>query len=397
MKTIAGLLFCLILFLLAVLGVYVTLPEFLPENVVILLDDLSVKALEVTEKTIVEAQSPESEPAEVLTPEADGELVSEESTQGLEDSGISGAEYSFDSTFYPYYGFLTAAEQQIYKQIYANVSQLCDTFVPVTSITVDEAANAIEAIFNDHPELFWLDTSYAYRYTSGGDCVQIILFFNETYDYINSAKAAFDSSAEAILSVAAGLASDYEKEKYVHDALLEKMDYTSEATMHQSAYSALVGGETVCAGYARAFQYLMTELGIPTYYCSGYSEGNHAWNIVKLGDGYYNVDLTWDDASTSQYDFFNRTDKDLSATHQRVKNSVYLPACTATAYRGLENNTAVPTEVPDPVRNQKTHETQPESESVQPTMPENTPTAPTIPETDPQENRNNSHGKMGRQ
>ena len=64
--------------------------------------------------------------------------------------------------------------------------------------------------------------------------------------------------------------------------------------MDQSAYSALVQGRSVCAGYARAFQYICQRLGIPAYYCAGSSGEDHAWNIVKLGDGFYNVDRKYD-------------------------------------------------------------------------------------------------------
>ena len=53
-----------------------------------------------------------------------------------------------------------------------------------------------------------------------------------------------------------------EKEKFVHDALIDKISYNLGAEMNQSAYSTLVNGQTVCAGYARAFQYLLQQLGI---------------------------------------------------------------------------------------------------------------------------------------
>ena len=44
------------------------------------------------------------------------------------------------------------------------------------------------------------------------------------------------------------------------------------AKYNQTAYSALVNGSTVCAGYSKAFQLLMTKLGIPTYYVVGISK-----------------------------------------------------------------------------------------------------------------------------
>ena len=106
--------------------------------------------------------------------------------------------------------------------------------------------------------------------------------------------------------------------------------------MNQSAYSALVNGKTVCAGYARAFQYLLGQLGIPCYYCTGFAGENHAWNIVALEDGYYNVDTTWDDTGDGTYDYFNKTDDDYAGDHIRRELSVYLPPCDGQAFRNLE-------------------------------------------------------------
>mgnify|MGYP006990155591 CR=1 FL=1 len=51
----------------------------------------------------------------------------------------------------------------------------------------------------------------------------------------------------------------------------------------------------------------MTQLGIPCYYCTGFAGENHAWNIIRLDDEYYNVDVTWDDTTPNTYDYFNKT------------------------------------------------------------------------------------------
>ncbi|MBQ8969753.1 MAG: hypothetical protein IJ073_00350, partial [Lachnospiraceae bacterium] len=59
----------------------------------------------------------------------------------------------------------------------------------------------------------------------------------------------------------------------------------------------------------------------------------HAWNIVGLDDGYYNVDVTWDDSDAGNYDYFNKTDSDFSSTHIRRELSVNLPPCNGTKYR----------------------------------------------------------------
>lgn len=268
---------------------------------------------------------------EVAGEEADG-LVSSLSV------GNTGEHLSFDTAMYPYYGMLDTQMQSLYRQIYANADSLQKSFAPVVPATVNQLKNVFEAVCNDHPELFWLETGYSCKYRQDGGCVEIDLEFNRLANDLTAAKTAFETQAQNLLSGAQGLGTDYEKEKYIHDALLTRVEYNTTAELNQSAYSAMVNGQSVCAGYARAFQYLMQRLGIPCYYCTGYSGENHAWNIVRLQEDYYNVDSTWDDTAPPTYDYFNRTDADYASTHVRQGLSVYLPACNGTALRGLESS-----------------------------------------------------------
>ena len=92
----------------------------------------------------------------------------------------------------------------------------------------------------------------------------------------------------------------------------------------QNAYGALVEGKAVCAGYARAFQLLMNELDIPTYYCSGTTYGKHAWNIIYINNEYYNVDVTFNDSNNTTM-FFNKNDAFFSKTHTRSEACKLLP------------------------------------------------------------------------
>ena len=211
-------------------------------------------------------------------------------------------------------------------------------FTPVEQITSAQLKNVFSAVYNDHPELFWLETAYSCKYLSDGRCVEIELEFNRTVQSIDDARAGFGENARQIVSEAQNLSSDYEKERFVHDKLIERVSYNSGAEMNQSAYSALVNGQTVCAGYARAFQYLLQQLGIPCYYCTGYAGEAHAWNIVALDDGYYNVDATWDDSGEGRYDYFNKTDTDYANNHIRQELSIYLPSCNGSLYRNLEED-----------------------------------------------------------
>lgn len=267
--------------------------------------------------------------------------IPDQEVQNLKEtlgSGETGEGLSFSAEEYPYYQMLSENQQSVYRQIYANAQNLTEKFAPEKTVSASDVKIAFEAVIGDHPEMFWLETGYSSKYLANGQCVEIDLKYNSTADDLESAKQRFDAAAQNLITGAASLDSNYEKEKYVHDALASAVTYDLTADMNQSAYSALVNGKSVCAGYARAYQYLLQQLGIPCYYCTGYSGGDHAWNIVKLEDGYYNVDVTWDDAAAIRYDYFNKTDADFASTHVRQNLSVYLPACNGTAYR-QENTT----------------------------------------------------------
>ncbi len=283
---------------------------------------------------------------------SNGYLVTENDLAGLEDSGITGKDCSFDTKYYPYYDLLTVEEQLLYKQIYANMNALAYTFVPLINVSIEEVKIAMEAVYNDHPELFWINTSYTYKYIENDIVVQITLSYNDTSKNIDASKQKFETVANKIIEGANNYSTDYEKEKYVHDEILKLVNYNTNASMNQSAYSALVNKQTVCAGYARAFQYIMIELGIPTYYISGYSNQDHAWNIVKLDNDYYNVDLTWNDANQNHHQFFNLTDDEFKKTHTRSNLSNKLPTCNSTKYKYVQTtNNEVPTTNTTPSNN----------------------------------------------
>lgn len=273
--------------------------------------------------------------------EGDEEQVDDATADDLQsrlDYGYTGDNLGFDALYYPYYNMLDDKGKHVYRQVYANADALYPTFMPVENVNSAQLKNIFAAVYNDHPELFWVETAYSCKFTRAGQCIEIDLTFNSTAQELDSAKNSFDAQVAEIIAGTVSLPDNYSKEKYVHDQLLEKVSYNSGAAMNQSAYSALVNGQTVCAGYSRAFQYILQQLGIPCYYCTGYAGESHAWNIVQLNDGFYNVDTTWDDAADGSYDYFNKTDNDYESSHIRQELSVYLPPCNGQMYRNLEQS-----------------------------------------------------------
>ncbi|MBQ2997602.1 MAG: hypothetical protein IJD62_01225 [Oscillospiraceae bacterium] len=110
--------------------------------------------------------------------------------------------------------------------------------------------------------------------------------------------------------------TDYQKIKAIYDYLCENVDYAHDhltvcagggcTGYEHSAHAALIEGESVCQGYTLALYRMALEAGVDARCIAGigYGDGinpeNHAWNIVKLGDYYYNADATWD-ATVAEY------------------------------------------------------------------------------------------------
>ncbi len=242
----------------------------------------------------------------------------------------------YDPLFYPYFGMLNEDQKIVYGRIIEAVKEKQEVCNPTAfALSYEEAEEVWEAVFYDHPELFWLDESVSFRYYENGAVTAIELHYNDLADQLDQNRALFDNACASILQEANALGSDYEKELFLHNALIGLCEYDLDSDFSQSAFSVLVNRRSVCAGYAKSFQLLMKECGIPCYYAAGWSGENHAWNIVLLDGEYYNVDLTWDDGIQTLA-FFNRTDADLLHTHERRGKSIDLPACEGTAHHNTE-------------------------------------------------------------
>lgn len=91
--------------------------------------------------------------------------------------------------------------------------------------------------------------------------------------------------------------SEYDKIKSIYDYVCKVCNYdysTNNNAVKFSAYAAVVKGSAVCQGYCTLLYKMLKEAGIDNRIVTSTS---HSWNIVKMGNNYYNVDVTWDDSS----------------------------------------------------------------------------------------------------
>ena len=137
---------------------------------------------------------------------------------------------------------------------------------------------------------------------------------------------------EEIESVIAGFglsagASDSEKIRCVHDFICERTSYDrvhrhqGSSHIQSTAYGALIYKTALCQGYAVLCYRLLKELGVENRIVTGKLRRDgeterHAWNIVRVGDVYYNLDVTLDDANASD-GWFLKSDGAFAADHTR--------------------------------------------------------------------------------
>lgn len=121
----------------------------------------------------------------------------------------------------------------------------------------------------------------------------------------------------------------------LHDYLAKELRY-DEGFMEDSytPKGAIFNRTAVCSGYARTMRLLLLMLGIDCKYQSGYAGESHAWNLVLMEDGWYHVDVTWDDPTPDvpgqvSYEYFLVNDEKLSKTHQWESDI----RCTGNAYQ----------------------------------------------------------------
>ncbi len=233
-----------------------------------------------------------------------------------------------------YKNTLSCDELLVYNQACeAAANYNTDSIDMACPLSEDDLEIVMSAVYFDHPEYFWVNTNYNYGMDSKGICHVFQLTYGIPKSDLANAKVNYNNMVTNIVNEASTYSTEEEKERYIHDTLCNLATYKSGCALSQSSYSVLSSGETVCAGYARAFQHICNLAGIPCYYITGTSRGqNHAWNIVYVDGRFLNVDLTWNDSlyestGTYSYTYFNQPDSVFNNDHCRSTLSAQLMAC----------------------------------------------------------------------
>lgn len=236
-------------------------------------------------------------------------------------------------------------------------------------LSEDEVRVTVRAIYDDHPELFWITNYYDYMADEDEDYCAVILYSCYSPKDIRQWLPKVRTTAEQFVrSVPEGL-SEYERELAVHDWLIDNCYYNeSDANtleFYHSVYGVLVKSKAVCEGYAKAFQLLLNLLGVECIGIEGegvdrgeepdYDDNIlHMWNAVKIEGEWYFTDVTWDDVEDTalRHVYLNGNADSFAKSHYPSKLAsemsgeelhkegtkwalplnLFVPECNATAY-----------------------------------------------------------------
>ncbi len=174
---------------------------------------------------------------------------------------------------------------------------------------------------------------YTARYYMGFEGGAIVNTFSYTINNYYSTSEQEQAVLAELDTVMAGLnlagKSDAEKIGAIYDYICDHVTYdydsvvkTNSGNVSDTAYAALINGTANSQGYANLFYLMALTADVDCRLIMGTSDSgaNHAWNLVKIGDLYYNVDCAWD-ASLRQnglgYQYFLKGSTAFDVDHTR--------------------------------------------------------------------------------
>ncbi len=262
----------------------------------------------------------------------------------------------FEEGTYTDYYYLELDSTQ--KKAYTAIRESIYTFPSQIEIPATESgslSNVLDALLCDDPYLFMFDSGSLMTAGKRNYFVPDYLMGIEKYEQI---REKVNMAADAMLD---GLpdSDDFDKELFVHDAIINSCVYSDEdITSESSVEGVFVKKKAKCSGYARAFKLLLEKAGIESVLIHGTATDydgktvQHMWNAVKLDGSWYFTDITWDDPVSEdgtqfcRHTFFNmnsamlnRTHSEYSFTYPCTESSLYYYAQKNAYYNVYNKNT----------------------------------------------------------
>lgn len=240
------------------------------------------------------------------------------------------------------YSQLSDEEKEAYLRITNELDDLNANFsISDLGLNEEQFERVTNYILSDHPEYFYVD-HLSYTMGLNNKILDVNYTFSLDEDEILEKQQEVEKWSDAILSNVTDDMSDYEVAKYLHDYIVSNVDYDLTVDNDQNILSVVEENRSVCAGYTRAYQYLLNEAGIfSTYVTGNVASGPHAWNLVELDGEYGWIDVTWDDPSFGDssipdeyisHTYFGLSTEDIQKSHALDSSYNYIEEISEPSY-----------------------------------------------------------------
>lgn len=190
---------------------------------------------------------------------------------------------------------------------------------------------------------YMLDSNYSGENVETSYDVESYSKILDKIEYLtNTAKINFSQTEEQIMFITNQIS------EYI--SFYNKYNELDEEQFKQksSLKGAFLERQTVCIGYAMAFERCMSNLGVENKIIQGEGnfngrskiapwDANHAWNVVKIKGKWYNVDVTWLSSYIYNVDLEN-TEVSESIEKDIIKNYILTDDVNFENHYKLENN-----------------------------------------------------------
>ena len=235
-----------------------------------------------------------------------------------------------------FYNTLNSNEKALYDRIGDAILASKDKVLDV-DFTSKECLRIFSGYLDDHPGIFWVDNEFSYgAYIDDNGKIKHSINFKYTHqDNLEADKIRFVNLVSKFSGYLQRDANDWLKLYHIYDYLASTINYSLDY-MDQSMWSVFFEGIGVCAGFARSFQYLALQEGIPSVVVHGYSRNadgsasnvGHLWVMAEIEGKWYHFDPTWglqDSKGVVDFTYFCRSSKRMELSHV-IDNDYPIPS-----------------------------------------------------------------------
>lgn len=199
------------------------------------------------------------------------------------------------------------------------------------------------AVYDDHPELYHLPYNPYIRQITGLFGNNSTLTINNVFSatQIRKMNEQIDLVYRALSEQLSSAKTDLERERTVCEYLIANTSYEINNLYNQNAATVLCNHKGQCSGIAKATKLLLNRFGVETIIVNGTASdastgvvGPHTWNIVKIGDEYFHLDVTFllggnlQKSKPYRFIYCNYSDEDINKDHAWDESST--PGCPKT-------------------------------------------------------------------